>query len=220
MMKKLINVSMLVMLLSIGNLATASIGILNPSFEDAAMADNSWDGAATGWVENADGDVHNFMDAQFAGATDDGNDDNLVIPVGSNVMVLAGGSGKYVLQELGTTYAEGVTYELSAWFGARGDEAPGYATSAELFFFDNDTSTIVASTIVPLGDADRGNFRQETVLFTAPAALDGKAIVIGAQNLGPAWQVSVDNFALVPEPATIIMLGIGGIAALRRRKSV
>ena len=63
-----------------------------------------------------------------------------------------------------------------------------------------------------------GTWQLLSMQFTAPNPLPAN-VNFGVRNYGFTANVSVDNFTLVPEPATLALLGLGALAMLGRHRA-
>ena len=88
-----------------------------------------------------------------------------------------------------------------------------------LVYDDGGTITsVVASEVSVLGTDGTGNYGGSyTVLAGDP--IIGKTVGLGVVNVGTNWP-EIDNVFLevVPEPSSLALLGLGGLAMLRRRR--
>ena len=58
----------------------------------------------------------------------------------------------------------------------------------------------------------------DTYTFTRTLAADADHAYLGFFPTGPASSIIIDNVSYTPEPMTMSLLGIGGLALLRRRR--
>lgn len=115
-----------------------------------------------------------------------------------------------IYQILGETFVKGLTYTLSVWVGQPWE---GSASGWSLYFTGEDhTNNLIATS----GEAPL-NWQQVSLAYTATAADAGKKI--GIKMSGDS-EVSFDDVRLdaVPEPATLALLGLGGLSVLLGRK--
>ena len=181
-------------------LVSSPLSIVNPSFEDPVLADgtDSPSNGAPGWVPGGDyARPWNPRDGQWPGATD-GDATPSTIPDGQNAAIIAGGSGGWNLsQVLANTFQAGASYYFIMNAGARLDEGGGYDANYRFQILRGDTHEVLAEEGGPVGASDRGPWKECMVGYVATAGVVGVPIEIRAMNIGPGWQLSVDNARLL-----------------------
>lgn len=129
-----------------------------------------------------------------------------------------------LFQEVAVTAGE--QYGLSAWgYVPSGGDAGGWGTYISMDFMDSGGGSL-ASFSQAMETLPRDQYNQfDTGLQTAPAGTVSAKVSMGTWASGsPANPTDFDNFDIyqeaIPEPASITMLGIAGLAlcALQRRK--
>ena len=189
--------------------ASADITIADPSFEGMIAA--TWAGTPP--------DVYAYYSelGDWSGTgwtTQEGGYGVINIPDGT----ICGVVGAYPLSQLlADTYVEGETYVLTAMVGARTTGAGGALDdwSIEL---QNSSGTVLASEAGTFDLDLTGIWTQVSVPYVATAADDGDNIQIGFSSPGGGYKFVVDDVHLIPEPATMMMLGLGGLALIRRKR--
>jgi len=153
---------------------------------------------APGWVPGGDyARPWNPRDGQWPGATD-GDATPSTIPDGQNAAIIAGGSGGWDLsQVLASTFQAGASYYFIMNAGARLDEGGGYDANYRFQILRGDTHEVLAEEGGHLGASDRGTWKECMVGYVATAGVAGVPIEIRAMNIGPGWQLSVDNARLL-----------------------
>jgi len=195
----------------------ATLAIVNPSFEDDDAPDNSFLSVAAGWtlVGNPTG-TQDFNDGQSPQPTDGEQHGFASFQPAS-------------LSQL-TTHAisAGETYTLTVDVGQltnfSGSEATIYLFGSTAGFgtpLANVNGTAQQAGIAPASGA---YLLDQTVTYTALASGDpfeGQQIGIALVN-SVGTQTLFDNVRLeavgVPEPSSLALLGLGGLALLRRKR--
>jgi len=198
----------------------AEIPIVNPSFEDPVLVEDDWTWLdVPGWTQvGADGPgVWNVTLADF---------DPVLAPDGENVVYTenaASGVANGLTQILTETFAANTDYTLTAsvgnswayyWSGYSVQLLAGGTVIAE----DNNTW-------VPPEYMVWGTSNVEYTYDAADAGLVGQPLEIRLLNLGidvdgrPGETVGVefDAVSLIPEPATMALLGLGALMLKRKR---
>jgi hypothetical protein len=183
----------------------ALINVPDPSFEIPVLAYGGYKDIASstyyGPWECVSGDA--WVDYGYWRAN--GYPEDLYARSGNNK---AYGYEDYIYQILDETFVEGVTYTLSVWAGQPWtDEARGW----RLYFTTEEPAVELA-----VASAEAGlTWAEISLTYTATAADAGKKI--GIKMYGDE-SVSFDDVSLVPEPATLGLLGLGALM-LRRKRS-
>ena len=190
----------------------AEIYVGDPSFEKQPLSGGNygpleapWVGAGGGW---ACIEVYGFLN----------------IPDGT---VAATTSNAAIYQDLAATYEEGVTYILSAMAAARSAGTSSGAVDAwQIALHNATTETELAATTgaFDLIDCTVGPeaWQEISVTYTATAADAGNPIRIyfgtgSAPNGSNDYRFVLDDVHLVPEPTTMVLLGLGGLLIRRKR---
>jgi len=195
--------------------ASAEIFVGDHSFEDHPVDANGfssivapWEGVGGGWVAL------------------NGTYGLLNIPDGNNA---ASTSNDAIQQDLATTYVDGVTYTLSAQASARAAfTSQGSLTAWQIALHNGNTEAELAATTgaFDLIDSPDGPqaWQEISVSHTATAADDGEPIRIyfgtgAAPNSTSDYRFIFDDVHLVPEPATMTLLVLGGLVLVLRRRA-
>ena len=217
-MKKLVVMVLVLSAMSFG------LSVQNANFDDDVLADGGWGGNPTGW--SGWNDKQNF-DASA-----------LLVPEaqsGDNVDVINQGgwlTSSAVTDGLDTVLIEAnKTYQISVWVGRRGDNCGTYAGIVKAWLscatIENSGGTLpkIDSEIFDMeGNVAQGGWGYVTFTLNTGAAptYAGEALLIGFDNIGTRagnfWegQVILDSVSITPEPATMLLLGLGGLL-LRKR---
>ncbi|UCG49222.1 MAG: PEP-CTERM sorting domain-containing protein [Phycisphaerales bacterium] len=183
----------------------ALITVPDASFEDHVLTEGGYEdiaaGSYTGAWECDSGDA--WIDYGYWRA--DGWPEDLYAHSGNNK---AYAYEDYIYQILDETFIEGVTYTLSAWVGQPWE---GYASDWWLYFTTEDYTNELIETSGTAGL----DWEQVSLEYTATAADAGHNIGI---KMWGSSEVSFDDITLVPEPATLALLGLGALM-LRRKRS-
>jgi len=198
--------------------AGAAILVQNPSFEDPVLAEDDWTWLdVPGWTTTSNEGIWNTTNADFA---------PVVAPDGENVLYsedVVGGTGG-VAQILTEMFAANTDYTLTVEVG-----------NSNYYYFSGYKVQLLAGGTVIAEDNDTllpdyMTWATSTVEYTydsADSALVGQPLEIRLLNLGLANDgpgvddligVEFDNVVLVPEPATLALLGLG-VLILKRKRS-
>ena len=119
-------------------------------------------------------------------------------------------NSKYTSQTLSEAYVLGETYTLSVWATTH-----NYATGERVYLYFTDDNGILAdsgaNTIPTTTDF---TWYEYDLSYTADGSEVGN---IGISFWGD-WETVIDDVSLVPEPMTLSLLGLGGLALIRRKK--
>ena len=200
-----------VMVLVLGSTALATVlPLVNADFESGA----GYPGVAVGWghsgvtgiatVDTSAAGWNTLPSGATTGATD------------AFFFNVGGGLGQ------GTSHVieEGKTYTLTCDMGA--PLGYGQFTQVGLGLRVNDGVSFpyLDQTIVPVSEFVLGGWITRSCSFTADATYAGQTMYVEFYNYS-SLQPHVDNFELdvIPEPATMTMMFLGGLTVLKRRLS-
>jgi len=199
--------------------AGAAILVQNPSFEDPVLAEDDWTWLSVpGWTQaGADGiGVWNVTEADFT---------PVIAPEGENVAYTEyapDGSANGLSQILTETLAADTDYTLTVEVG----------NSWAYYWAGYSVQLLAGGTVIAEDNntlwPDYMLWETSTVQYNydaADSALVGQPLEIRLLNLGldmDAAEPSVvgvefDNVVLVPEPATLALLGLGALILKRKR---
>ena len=194
----------------------ASVPIVNAGFEDPVYTDGNWSyDVPPGWsgYNNGTGDGVGGWNPDNTGAIFYGYGG--VAPEGQNVVWTGDGAG--LAQVLNETLTTGMTYTLSVevgnsyyydWAGYKIQLLAGGTLLAE-----DDSSVAIAT----------DTFETSTVTYaydSAHSGLLGEPLEIRLISDPGTGEADFDAVRLtaIPEPITLALLGVGGLALLRRKR--
>ena len=219
-MRKLMAVLVIGGLLCLAGLANAEL-IVNGDFEAAVYDENDggWARDIPGWTELEPGTkVYDTPWAPNGPMPDSGEpytgiwSDTETQPTTGEYRAHGGdqcyGAGNYnkilyLYQNIGTTVGE--DYDVTLWAMANGG-------TGEL------TVTLDGKSVISISDGGNSSYTQYKATVTAVGSLG--TLMIGTKFGGSdAWYIDdVSVTEVVPEPATLSLLALGGLALLRRRR--
>jgi len=173
--------------------------VLNPRFEEPDTADVTWAPVGAGWDFFVGGTgFHSGVSQENMTFTN-----GTLTDAGEQMGVLWCGSDEIAQTIHG--FEIGTTYDISWTEGARS----GYSDVYLWVLMDG--ATLMASHNLSF----TGSLTQQTVQFTATSTSHRLRFF----NSG-GWDqmVHIDDVQIVPEPATMMLLGLGSLALIRKRK--
>ncbi len=192
--------------------AGASVLINNGSFEDPVISGSiDYNVTATGWNKSGSVAIYKPADGMsFFGQTE--GDQAVLIPI----------NGFVESQSSGIIMTEGVDVTLefdAAWFGNNGADDGNFIDRFRLYY-PNYSGAVPAGYNFASFSPYSKNVGMTTFSYTyTPVAADeGQVWNPKFLPLSGTDVIILDNVQVVPEPATLSLFVLGGIAAVLRRK--
>ena len=232
-MKKTIVLPFVLMCVGFVSMASGALSITNGDFEADAIGSSQDFADVAGWYES---DAGSFWETPwFKEGNDSFNGSGVVAFSGLNIGPAPDGAGvlSFIYQNIGT--ADGASqvqigFQTSPFAGG---PTKDYGITATIL---QSNSFVPGEEVDILGAAGVTLIDQQTRLYTGAAAAGVKDDVwtldlssVGAGDLYLRLNfyhgavndepfIHMDNIAIVPEPATMSLLAIGGLALIRRRR--
>ncbi len=223
-MKRVLCVLMCMCLVGMAN---AALSITNGDFENGAVAGtNATD--AVDWFDTLSATPANWWEATWYG--------DVVSPTGSSVLGLSYmfTTPNWAYQSIGVNDEALAELALSFVVGSFTDagsardlgvtvsiyESDGTFVAADNADIDGAAGVTLIDSVSVLNTLDPGATTAESVTLDLSTAGSGELFlrfVNYAGVTGEPW-TAIDNVAIVPEPATMILLGLGGLLVGRKRR--
>ncbi len=194
--------------------AQVTITVANASFEDYALTNGSEEPGpgTTSWTASAGSGLH------YSGAYRNSGSFNSGVPDGNQDFFLQAG---YVYQDLGVTIAQGFTYTITGYIGARNDDM-GQGTVIGTISLYTRSGTFLSSSgqVTP----SFGNFTFVSFDYIGTALMTGQELEIRLEVNDPQAHFDLIGATYaIPEPSTSAAIaGVGALGlvfAFRRFKS-
>ncbi len=190
------------------------ITIQNFSFETPGAASNPNFGCPNSWTCSPSGPpgpalqggVYTPTSTQYAPGAN-GLTGRKIVPAGTQAAFFSINQPVQSLtQNTSATFVTGVNYTLSAWVGWRNDNTGTWSPDAKLEFLSGGT---VVKTSLALPSPGQGQWHLVALNYLATVADSGQIIGVGLLGSTGNVQINWDNVTLVPEPTTLLLLGLG-----------
>jgi len=187
----------------------AEITVGNAQFEDVYLAPGGYTYTITPWqTSNASGPPAWISNGYYSGEP---------APVDSAIYTTT----DHVWQDLSDTFVEGETYVFKMGVGAP-DWTNYDSFGWEIYIYDATagdhlTPLSTASGTLTRANGETGTWTMQQVSYVSTAAEAGNAIGIGFRGID--YYTMFDDATVVPEPATMALLGLGALGLIRRKRS-
>jgi hypothetical protein len=134
---------------------------------------------------------------------------------GAGNMMIANGAtiSNVTVWEQTVSISPNTNYEFSFWLSTAND-APDNINPAELEYFINDVSLGMISS-----PEQMGIWIQESKFWYSGAYTAATIKIVDTDTNWWGNDFALDDISFVPEPATLLLFGLGGLATMRRRRA-
>lgn len=222
--------------LALGTASVAHAGVLNfeSGFEDPILTSHQYQQSGQFWVETRG---YGALSGDMVGVVVDGADNGLCVsggcPTNNGSHYYAGLNDGYLYFGLNNPSQRFQLQSLQAsWIGAEGVNYPATPGAIRILGY-NDQNALLSDNVVWMPGPSNGQFKFNTIdLSPLSANRYSYVLILGYGCSTPSSCVAnggLSNFALdniqvaeIPEPAGFALFGLGlaGMAALRRRRSI